>query len=46
MEGNNISVENIREEIKKLKLEITEKESQLEELSNMVNGVNEEVIED
>lgn len=46
MQENNISAENIREEIKKLKLEIIEKEKKIEELSNIINGVNEEEIED
>lgn len=46
MEENNISIENIREEIKKLKEEIIEKEKKILELSNIINGVDEEETED
>ncbi len=46
MEENNISIENIKDEIEKLKLEIIEKEKKIVELSNIINCVNEEEIED
>ena len=45
MEENSISIEEIKSEIKKLKLEIIEKERQIEELSNIINDVNEEEVE-
>lgn len=37
MEENNISVEQIKNEIKKLKLEIIEKENKIEELLKMIS---------
>ncbi len=46
MEENNMSIDNIKEEIKKLKLEIIEKEKKIEELSNIINGVDKEETED
>lgn len=43
MEENNISIEQIKEEIKKLKLEIIEKENKIDELLKIIN--NEEELE-
>lgn len=44
MQKNNI--EYLREEIKKLKLEILEKESKVEELLRIINGVEEDFEDD
>ena len=44
MEENNISIEQIKEEIKKLKLEIIEKENKIDELLKIIN--NEEEFEE
>lgn len=38
MQENNISIEQIKDEIKKLKLEIIEKEHKIEELMKIING--------
>ena len=37
MQENNINIEKIKEEIKKLKLEILEKEDKLDELLEIIN---------
>lgn len=37
MQENNINIEQIKEEIKKLKLEILEKEDKLDELLEIIN---------
>lgn len=44
MEKNNISLEQIKEEIKKLKLEIIERENKIDELLKVIN--NEEDLEE
>lgn len=46
MQKNNIDIEYIKEEIKKLKLEILEKESKVEELLRIINGVEEDFEDD
>lgn len=49
MQENNIEINNIKEEIKKLKLEILEKEAKVDELLNVINNeynFNDEVIEE
>ena len=47
MENNDINIEQIKEEIKKLKLEIIEKENKIAELLKIIEGDDEddEVIE-
>lgn len=44
MEENSISIEQIKEEIQKLKLEIIEKENKIDELLKIIN--NEEELDD
>lgn len=49
MQENNINVEQIREQIKKLKLEILEKEDKVDELLKMLNNeteIDDEFIEE
>ncbi|MBR5370015.1 MAG: hypothetical protein IK137_01790 [Bacilli bacterium] len=42
MENNDISIEQIKEEIKKLKFEIIEKENKIAELLKVIEGDNED----
>ena len=49
MEENNIDIEQIEEQIKKLKLEIIEKEEQIDTLLKIINNetdIDDEVIEE
>lgn len=49
MQKNNIDIEYIKEEIKKLKLEIIEKEDKVDELLKIINnetGFDDELIEE
>lgn len=43
MEENNITVEQIKDAIKKLKLEIIEKENKIDELLQIIEGYEEEI---
>lgn len=46
MEENNKFIEQIKEEIKKLKLEILEKENKIDELLEIIGSEEEDVLEE
>lgn len=46
MEENNINIEQIKQTIKKLKIEILEKEDKIEELLKIINKETDESFED
>lgn len=46
MEENNITIEQVKEEIKKLKLEILEKEKRVDELLEIIYSDEEDVFEE
>ena len=46
MEENNINIEQVKEEIKKLKFEILEKEKRVDELLEIIGSDEEDVFEE